>query len=1042
MDAKLEVLASKPEPQKLVVEAFGAAVARIAGGDFDSFEKLNVSSELELVLQDIIQQERQLIEASTKIVERLDQVISPALENRQKKQLQKLKRALTNGDPANPDQVELFLTLVEEEDREGIKKFFKDYEGLLDALEAYSKHFDRDLLRVRGELRSLAGRENLQKGLVTSSHSLLERIKKYYLGDQPFQVNKKFLQTEQGLFQYVSRIYSKTSPFSTFTNLAIADVNGKTDRFIEITDPQKPLVRGQVRLNAYIGDYIKVLLTKLPEERHYLPLKINPSAVEMGDSYKYLTGNYNVESFQKIKANDFIEIILEIIRESSDGDGMIYQSLLEEILEEVDIEKDQADQYIQKLIEYGLLEYNFLVSNTDPDWDHTLIQRLRQFRLDQFEEVQNLIETLQDLRISADEFIEADSDGRHTVMIAAFNRLRDTLMIIHKKAGLPEQERLTWEEWQKQGVEAYREGKKKYQEELRAAQKAEASSQSEEEKPAEEPAPAATESSEQTENTQPKAKPQEEFKIRSITSFGIKPELLFLEDTLFDAGIQLNREVLQSAVEKIEAVCQSLRIFNAYYDEIPNIEHFFRENYSDTQEVPVLDFYEAYYRDFKKPFKKYLDEKKKNQPKEEKNESEQQQQRGEYETPEYDESNPYQVDFMKVRNELMTKWLEKFNALVFSKVDFTAPDTNLTYEELSRIKEEAFGDRLDDLIDSSNSAFVQFYYDAEKQKVMTVLQMGCIHGYGRFFTRFLHLFDEKYTEMIQESNLEKSRGELLMELNDAACFNANIHPPLLPYEIWVPRGNNNLPSSRQIPVTELSIKKDEHGRLRLFHQDKYVRTMDMGFQSLRGRTQLYSLLEKFSGMELILLGPLGNTYISRVLNIMESANSEEEGESQEGKENKEEYIRRIIHLPRLVFEDELVLNRRTWMIPFEELPRRKDQESDAKWFLKINKWRTQLNLPKEAFIYLNKNRFFRPPSDEVKKKFRFKAQVTDDYKPQYINFLNPISMLLFEKTIPKVTDTLEIVEMLPGSDELVFQVDGKKYVSEFLVQWHKTNQHA
>ena len=59
----------------------------------------------------------------------------------------------------------------------------------------------------------------------------------------------------------------------------------------------------------------------------------------------------------------------------------------------------------------------------------------------------------------------------------------------------------------------------------------------------------------------------------------------------------------------------------------------------------------------------------------------------------------------------------------------------------------------------------------------------------------------------------------------------------------------------------------------------------------------------------------------------------------------------------------------------------------------------------------------------------------DDYKPQYLNFLSPLSIKLFLRTINKVDDGfISIEEMLPNSIELN-EIDNDKYVMETIVQW-------
>ena len=77
----------------------------------------------------------------------------------------------------------------------------------------------------RASFYAFSGHQMLQKGLLQSSPSLLEGLQRYRL-QSPSVYRKKERQTERSLAQYLARICTKTSPFSTFTALSLNDLSG------------------------------------------------------------------------------------------------------------------------------------------------------------------------------------------------------------------------------------------------------------------------------------------------------------------------------------------------------------------------------------------------------------------------------------------------------------------------------------------------------------------------------------------------------------------------------------------------------------------------------------------------------------------------------------------------------------------------------------------------------------------------------------------------------------------------------------------------
>jgi hypothetical protein len=143
--------------------------------------------------------------------------------------------------------------------------------------------------------------------------------------------------------------------------------------------------------------------------------------------------------------------------------------------------------------------------------------------------------------------------------------------------------------------------------------------------------------------------------------------------------------------------------------------------------------------------------------------------------------------------------------------------------------------------------------------------------------------------------------------------------------------------------------------------------------------------------------------------------------------------------PRIVYEDRLVLRRKTWFVPKTLLPLRQPEESEWDYFARLNRWRLAQEIPDEVFIYL----FDRGQIEGLDAEARAKIG-RDDYKPQYISFRNPFLVTLFEKLLPKVPQMLKIEEMLPSSEQLLTIAPDKpmaksasRFVTEFVIQWYE-----
>jgi Lantibiotic dehydratase, C terminus./Lantibiotic dehydratase, N terminus. len=313
----------------------------------------------------------------------------------------------------------------------------------------------------------------------------------------------------------------------------------------------------------------------------------------------------------------------------------------------------------------------------------------------------------------------------------------------------------------------------------------------------------------------------------------------------------------------------------------------------------------------------------------------------------------------------------------------------------------------------SMSAFVQLYEEPDGISGVKALKavVNSIHlGFGKMFSRFLYYVTPEITQLLRELNANAPEGNdaLLCENNDNAHSNANIHPQLLPCKLRMPGGSNNA-GSYYIDIADILVREDrKQQRLMLVHREsqKEIVLYDLGLQLSNNRSPLFDFLSKFTSGNDPATFPIVASLLKPYLG----------GEG-------------VLAIPRIVYDGKLILQRKAWCIPCDKLLFKQPDIGHDDYFLAVNKWRKELGLPARVFVHLT-NKF-----EDASRARNASNAGKGDSKPQYIDFHNPLLVLLYAKIIRKAGSSLLIEEMLPGNEHL-YKVNGEGYVTEHLVQWY------
>jgi lantibiotic biosynthesis protein len=281
---------------------------------------------------------------------------------------------------------------------------------------------------------------------------------------------------------------------------------------------------------------------------------------------------------------------------------------------------------------------------------------------------------------------------------------------------------------------------------------------------------------------------------------------------------------------------------------------------------------------------------------------------------------------------------------------------------------------------------------------------GASVGNGKQFLRFLHLFDP---EIEQDFQLEDTPDLMYLTLDDASLISANEHFSVSTFALDAP---NTLASSSSISLLDIEICKSEAGDFYLRHSlsQKRIVALDLGLEHPRRRSPSYQLLMTFG--ENLIDFRICNNLINNIF---------------------EEKMPTCAHYPRIALVDSdeqispLYLQRKHWFFDIAHLPKLSKSASKMAYFEQVQAWATAKNLPNDVFVSVP---FEMNQEDENEERLR-----PDDYKPQYIDFKNPLLVDLFGKILNRVPEVIKIEEMLPAPAQLM-SFDGERKVFEIVLQ--------
>lgn len=832
-----------------------------------------------------------------KLCDQLYTLIQESSDDKERKLLLNLKRSVFNQRQNAKDLAEKIPSETFDSIRDLWNEWLDTNQKYKEFEQLWEKNFHNQLWSHRNNIQELAGEYPFKNGVLLSSKDLYEQLENFRTAEVQ-SLNKDQERMEFSVLRYLTRMAYKTSPFSTFTYLGLTEITSETGS--KVHDPEIP--NSKIRLNNKILKRIKKLMERHPDLQGLLFVNTNSSILETDERFSFLMNCANIEVFQEIQASGVNRYIKELIHNTQENISLT--SLIKQLSAQIEADFSELKHYILKLVDSGFLELTLECSEIDPDWDSHLLSFLAGHKNGN-KAAEQLWQLIFNLREAKNSFGTAGINQRELLLKESSTLFDRTISDLENQAGIIKLPKDEIQNVLDYILNKYRNG--------------------------------------------------EGFEKLPYIPVDYRQEGFIYEDTYTDQISTIDEDTVYGLGQLLSDLCNCLSAFDIRSKEKNSVKNFFISTYSKDRLVPLITFYNEYYRH--------------------KNES-------------------------KPENEQIQEnaWLDSF------------------WKELQQ-EEHPHGDiRIQmkhlNVLPSSNqscpagSAFLQLFDQSSVTGTKAVVN-GLMQGMGKMSGRFLHLFDPEVSEIHREYNRQLFPDHILLELNDDSSFNANIHPPLLDHEVKMPASNTQMRKSQQIPLERISVGYNAD-QDKIYLADtvlkKEIYAFDLCLETITNRSNLYQLMSLFNPCTYVSYHPL--------LQVIDRNYA---------KELNHETIRIF---PRIIFEEKLILRRKGWLIDLQALPRQHKDENSSIYFLRFHQWLVKNALPSSVFLYLQSSYIPENPSQDKT------AGTRDDYKPQYIDFKQPLLFNLFIKLLNRAGTFIYTEEALPSVDH------DQERVAEHLIQWY------
>ncbi len=346
------------------MQIFPYILYRIGGLAYDQLAELTAPDPV--LLAEILMLQNQLKAHKTRLNQQLTDFARQQHDYTLKQLVIHLRRDIFNDRNFSARSLQKYLAYPEVQDTLDVINAYRVLlEKVTDLEDRWASAYDRTKLLERRQLQQLAAQPAFQQGILLSSRSFLQRLQAY-LTKSPESFRKKERQTERSLLQYLSRAAAKCSPFSSFGLLGSWPSESR----------ELPLSR--IWLNNHILAHWMELVAAYPPFFQQFAIELNPSIYRSNDEFVFLVNSRNIESVQRIKADEVVACLYRLMQQSS----FVFKELIDAALQAIDTTAEDLEAFVRQLIGYGFLQWQWPVSGSDASWIHAFQNMLKSMERD------------------------------------------------------------------------------------------------------------------------------------------------------------------------------------------------------------------------------------------------------------------------------------------------------------------------------------------------------------------------------------------------------------------------------------------------------------------------------------------------------------------------------------------------------------------------------------------------------------------------------------------------------------------------------------
>lgn len=246
----------------------------------------------------------------------------------------------------------------------------QEWEDLQMARQSALDQFEQAIQTGFQRIQILTDDPVLRSGWLFSSHEWLLRAEEFSTQKADFP-DKKDRRAGLSIVQYLSRAIFKTSPFSSFTTLSVQSFESTgRDRVGEWFESRSSVVP-----NVALLPFIYDALWLEPDFRAGQSLRLNPSVRKMTQGgYEWLYFDGETEAFQQLAGQPLLDHIWNEWKTKEENTS--FRNLAGMVMEATSAGLNEAQSWIEKLIQMGFLEWIWPEKGLSPGWCGGLYQYL------------------------------------------------------------------------------------------------------------------------------------------------------------------------------------------------------------------------------------------------------------------------------------------------------------------------------------------------------------------------------------------------------------------------------------------------------------------------------------------------------------------------------------------------------------------------------------------------------------------------------------------------------------------------------------------